>query len=151
MSESRVTKENIISQTTPPSSAPPTSGLKPGTQRNLINLSAAGLCFSFFLPWVSMLGRGVSGLDLQKHFESYKLVWFLPILAVVTLILNMAGQGTDLFRRVTGFCPFVILIYALNQIGTDLFKGVVIGGWVALGAGAALILIPSIPKDPKPS
>jgi hypothetical protein len=149
MSETKPPEETIISSTTSPTLT--ASGVVSGILRNLISLSATVLFFSFFLPWVSFLGGTLSGLDLQKHTDSYKLVWLLPAFAALTLILNIARQGTSLMRRLAGLCPFAILAYALNQMGSDLFRIVAIGGWLELIAGAALIFTPSVPKPTKPS
>lgn len=107
-----------------------------------ISMSAAILCLSFFLPWVKILEVGVSGLDIQKNFESYRLVWLMPLFAIVTVVLGIAGLNTGLIRRLAGLCPFAILIYAVSRLGGDLLSELGIGAWLALIAGAALISIP---------
>ena len=78
-----------------PQLAKPCTGL-----RNIISVSAAVLGASFFMPWAKFFGGNISGLDIQKHFESYKLVWLLPVCAAITLVLNMAGAPTALARRI---------------------------------------------------
>lgn len=100
---------------------------------------------------MTILGGNISGLDLQKHVNSYKLVWLLPLLAGLTLILSMARQNTNLLRRLAGLCPFAILVYALNQMGSDLFRIVAIGGCLALIGGAALVFIPNLRQPANPS
>jgi hypothetical protein len=120
-------------------------------RRNLISLSATVVFISFFLPWIHFFGSNLSGLDIQKNFTSYRLVWLMPLLAAGTLGLNMAGQKTDLFRRLAGLCPFGILVYALNGLGGDLFSSLAPGGWLALIGGAALVCIPNAPKAPTPA
>ena len=78
-------------------------------------------------------------------------MWLLPLLAAITFALNVMGLNTNLLRRFAGLCPFVILVYALNKLGSDLFKAIEIGGWLALIGGAALILIPNAVKPTNPS
>ena len=76
----------------------------------------------------------------------------MPLLALVVLVLNMARQNTNLIRRAAGFCPFIILVYAMDQWNTDIYKGFEIGAWLALLTGAALALIPSVsPGERKPT
>jgi hypothetical protein len=149
MSESHQPEEKVVSTTA--QSTPANPALTPSIQRNLISLSAAVVFFSFFLPWVNLFGGNISGLDIQKNFPSYQYVWLVPVVAVITLLLNMAGTNTNLVRRIAGLCPFIILAYALNQMGSDLFKIIAIGGWLALIGGFALICIPNVRKSTTPS
>jgi hypothetical protein len=112
-------------------------------------VSAAVLAASFFMPWATFLGGNISGLEIQKNVDSYKLVWLLPACAGITLILSMAGAQTAVVRRIAGLVPFALLGYSLNKFGTDLFQIVSWGGWVALASGIALIAAPS-PAKPQP-
>ena len=99
------------------------------------------------MPWVAFFGGAASGLELQKHSDSYKFVWLLPACAVITLLLNMAGAPTALVRRIAGAVPFAILAYSLSKIGSDLFQILSWGGWVSLAAGFALVVAPSPAKS----
>jgi 4-amino-4-deoxy-L-arabinose transferase-like glycosyltransferase len=121
-------------------------GSPPKVPHILVGLSAAALCVSFFLPWVGFLGGGISGFDIQKNFEPYRLIWLMPLFATIVLVLNIAGQDTGAARRLAGMCPVAILIYAVYGLGGDLFKELQIGAWLALIAGGLLVLIPSEPK-----
>src|SRR5690242_5796819 len=93
-------------QQPPPSPSPAQPAAAPDSSAKLlaalISVSAAILCLSFFLPWIKILEVGVSGLDIQKNFESYRLVWLMPLLAIVTLVLGIAGLNTGLIRRLAG-------------------------------------------------
>jgi hypothetical protein len=129
------------SSTQPAATASPDSSATLG--HNLVSLSAAALCLSFFLPWIKILGAGVNGFHIQKLFESYRLVWLMPVLAIVVFVLNVASINTSAIRRLAGLCPFAILVYAMTRLGVDLLKVLEIGGWLALIAGAALVFIPS--------
>ena len=149
MSDSNHPEETVVSTTAQTTSVTPACA--PQVQRILIGIAAAVVCASFFLPWVNFLGGNLSGLDIQKNFTSYRLVWLVPALAIVTLVLNIGGLSTNLIRRIAGLCPFVILAYALNQMGSDLFQMVMIGGWLALIGGVALICIPNGRKPANPA
>ncbi len=94
------------------------------------------------MPWATFLGGNISGLDIQRHFKSYQLVWLMPALAGITLVMNMAGAPTNLTRRIAGLVPFGILAYSLNRFGSDLFQILSWGGWIALATGIALIVAP---------
>jgi hypothetical protein len=136
-------------QSSIPSSTQQSPPPKPSSiARNVISVSAAVLGASFFMPWANFLGGNLSGLELQKHLESYKLVWLLPACAAITLILNIAGAPTALVRRIAGGVPFAILAYSLNKLGSDLFQILSWGGWVALAAGIILI-VASSPAKPQ--
>jgi hypothetical protein len=117
------------------------------TSRNIISIAAAVLAASFLMPWAGFFGGTISGLDIQKNLDSYKLVWSLPACAALTLVLNMAGAQTAFVRRITGGVPFAILAYSLNKFGSDLFQILSWGGWVALAAGIVLVIVPSPAKS----
>lgn len=120
------------------------------TCRNITSIAAAVLLASFFAPWTTFLGAKISGLDIQKNFESYKFVWLVPACALVALILNMAGLRTASVRRAAGGVPVAILIYSLNKFGSDFFQLIAWGGWLALAAGTVLIIVPADSKsEPK--
>jgi hypothetical protein len=135
-------------QTSNPPSTPQSQPSKSSnTIRNVISVSAAILGASFFMPWAAFFGGNISGLDIQKHFDSYKLVWLVPACAAITLLVNMAGAQTAIVRRIAGAVPFAILAYSLSKFGSDLFQILSWGGWVALAAGIVLIAAPSPAKS----
>jgi hypothetical protein len=111
-----------------------------------VTISAVLLFVSFFLPWITILGAGLSGLDVQRDFEAYRHIWLMPILAVITVIINIAGLNALWIRRFAGLCPITILIYAIFNLGSGILNEIQIGGWLALLFGLALVLIPSKPK-----
>jgi hypothetical protein len=113
---------------------------------NLLSLSAAALFFSFFMPWISFLGATLNGFTIQKNFESYRIIWLIPLLAVISLVLNIAGQKTSFIRRLAGLSPFAILVYALSDSGGQIFQAMGFGAWIALAAGSALVFIPNKAK-----
>src|SRR5687767_3776289 len=94
-----------------PADAPPAPDSSAKLQHVLISFSAAAVIISFFFPWINFLGANMNGYDIAKHFSSYWLVWFVPLLAGLVLLLNVARLGTDLIRRIAGLCPFGVLVY----------------------------------------
>ena len=140
-------QEQVQTSTTNSSSAGQSQHGNTNTSRNITSLAAAVLFGSFFAPWAIFLGRNISGLDIQKNFESYKFVWLVPAFALVALVSNMAGLRTASVRRAAGGFPVTILIYSLNKFGSDFFQLMAWGGWLALAAGIVLIIVPA---DTKP-
>ncbi len=123
---------------------PPDSSAK--FLHNLVSLCAAALCVSFFLPWINFLGNSLNGFSIQKNFESYRIIWLIPILAAIAFVLNIAGHKVSVVRRLAGLCPFAILVHALNNAGGQLFQAMEFGGWFTLAAGAVLVFIPNKTK-----
>jgi hypothetical protein len=132
-----------------PSTENPSSSGSLASRRNSVSLAAVILFASFFIPWATFFGSNISGLDIQKTFSSYKLVWLLPACALLTFLLNIARLPTAIVRRLTGAVPLGILIYSLSKFGNDFWQMIAWGGWLALAAGAVLIVIPNTPK-PQP-
>ena len=132
-----------------PSSTQPPKTKPSYIARNVISVSAAVLGASFFMPWAAFFGGNISGLDIQKHFDSYKLVWLVPVCAAIALFVNIAGAQTPIVRRIAGAVPFALLAYSLSKFGSDLFQILSLGGWVSLAAGFVLVVAPS-PAKPHP-
>src|ERR1017187_5785024 len=61
------------------------------TTSQAIILCAAGIFISFFLPWAQIFGGNVSGFDIQKISDEQKLLWFIPICCVITIIGGLTG------------------------------------------------------------
>jgi hypothetical protein len=139
-------QEQVQTSTKNSSSADQSQDRNTNTLRNITSLAAAVLFGSFFAPWATFLGSKLSGLDIQKNFESYKFVWLVPACALVALILNMAGLRTASVRRAAGGVPLTILIYSLYKFGSDFFQLIAWGGWLALAAGIVLIIVPAATK-----
>ena len=81
-------------------------------RHHLISIAAAGLLISFFLPWITMLGAKLTGMDIQKNFSSYKLVCVMPLLAIIAFVMNIAKLPARGICQFAGTSPYVILIYA---------------------------------------
>jgi len=112
----------------------------------ILNICAAGLGVSFFLPWGSFLGTNPSGYDLQKYGHEQNLLWLIPILSTITIFAGIIKQGQKIAAIVTGIVPFCVGIYWYNQIGSDLFHVLAIGAYLSLIFGAALLALPLASK-----
>ena len=120
-------------------------------RHHLISIAAAGLLISFFLPWITMLGAKLTGMDIQKNFSSYKLVCVMPLLAIIAFVMNIAKLPARGICQFAGTSPYVILIYAayrLNSDVSDIFKLLESGAWLALLFGAVLGIASDKSKKP---
>jgi len=115
------------------------SPIKAARMSQLSIYSAAGLIVCFFLPWVQVLGFGVSGYNFSQLGSYGNLAWLIPISAGITLLVGLNGRDAKLLQVITGSMPWLLLIYTLIQVGSDLFQGLAIGAYLSLLAGAALI------------
>jgi hypothetical protein len=114
----------------------------------LITVTAIVLLASFFLPWTTLLGQNLSGLDIQKT-DAYRFVWLMPLFAGISIGLNTLRLSTALVRRLAGISPFVILAYSLYHLGNEVFQILQVGAWLALVSGLVLVLLPD-PVKPSP-
>jgi hypothetical protein len=112
------------------------------TRTLLVNLCAAGLGGSFFLPWVIILGAPVSGFDLQKLGDEQRLLWAIPILCTITIAAGLAKGSQKVVGQLTGILPFGVGVYWFYKIGPDLFNGLTYGAYLSLICGAALFVLP---------
>jgi hypothetical protein len=108
----------------------------------LVNLCAAGLGVSFFLPWAQFLGGNVSGFDLQKVGDGQLLLWLIPIFCVITFFAGVTKRSQKIASQLTGALPFCVGIYWYNRIGSDLFHILAYGAYFSLAFGAALFVLP---------
>lgn len=112
------------------------------------SLAAAALVMAFFMPWIALV-IGWRGVDVMRT-ESYSFVVILPLLSAVLLVLSLLDRSVAWLRRLTGLVPFLILAYGLYHFGVDLFRGLMLGAWLSLIAGAVLLLLPNpVRHEPK--
>jgi len=108
----------------------------------LINLCAAGLGVSFFLPWAQFLGGNVSGFDLQKSGGEQRLLWLIPIFCAITIFAGVTKRNQQIAGQLTGALPFVVGVYWYHRIGSDLTHILAYGAYLSLIFGAALFVLP---------
>ena len=112
--------------------------------RKYVIAAALALLISFFLPWVYFLGVGLSGWHIVRTANDlYRYVWIVPAFACVTLLSTFREKNSASIRRLTGFIPFAVLIYALKDAGANLFSALGFGAWLGLLAAGILLLLPA--------
>jgi hypothetical protein len=99
----------------------------------------AMICF-FFLPWTQLLGINGSGYELSKLGSYGNWAWVIPIAAIVTLAISIAGNEAKPLHILTGLLPYVGVAYGLSQAGKDLFHFLAIGVYLTLVAGLFMIM-----------
>jgi len=108
----------------------------------LVNLCAAGLGVSFFLPWVNILGGNVSGFDLQKLGNEQRLLWLIPIFCAITFFAGVTKRSQKIAGQLTGALPFAVGVYWYTKLGSDMFHVLTFGAFLSLAFGAALFILP---------
>jgi len=108
----------------------------------LINLCAAGLGVSFFLPWARFFGGNLSGFDLQKMGDEQRLLWLIPIFCAITIFAGASKRSQQIAGQITGALPFCVGVYWYTKIGSDLFQMLTYGAFLSLAFGTALFILP---------
>jgi len=129
------------SESTPASAAPENQTVSLG-RAQLVNLCAAGLGVSFFLPWARIFWGSPSGFDLQKSGDEQRLLWLIPIFCVITVIASANKRAQQIAAQLTGLLPFIVGIYWYCRIKDDLFHVMTYGAYLSLIFGAALFVLP---------
>jgi hypothetical protein len=107
---------------------------------------------SFFLPWIYVLGAGLTGFDIAKNFESWMWLWAVPALSVLAIVLGLSGKRHTEVAQVAGGLPIIALAAALIQNGGEVMRGIAPGGWFALIAGLFLVIVvPRLGRKPAAS
>ena len=107
----------------------------------LINLCAAGLGVSFFLPWANIFGANVSGFDLQKAGDGQLLLWAIPIFCLITIVAGMTKRSQQIAGQLTGTLPFVFGVFWYMKLGQDMFQVLAFGAYLSLACGLALLIL----------
>lgn len=112
----------------------------------LVNLCAAGLGISFFLPWANVLFGTLSGFDLQKLGDGHRLLWLIPIFCAITIFAGVTKRNQQIAAQLTGTLPYVVGVYWYLQLKDDLFHILTYGAFLSLAFGAALLILPRTSK-----
>jgi len=112
--------------------------------RNITKLEmacAAGIIiFFFFLPWAQFMGMSASGYNLGEFGSYANLVWLIPGFSVLLIYLGVAGKNLKLIGVITGLLPFLGFLYALTELGGDIFHVLGIGAYLTMLSALILIL-----------
>ena len=112
------------------------------SRTHLVNLCAAGLGVSFFLPWAHFFGVNLSGFDLQKMGDEQRLLWLIPIFCVITIFAGIAKCGQQIAGQLTVALPFCVGVYWYTKLGRDMFQILSYGAFLSLAFGLALFILP---------
>jgi hypothetical protein len=112
----------------------------------LVNLCAAGLGVSFFLPWASIFGGNISGFDLQKAGGEQRLLWAIPIFCAITIFAGVTKRSQQIIAQLTGVLPYVVGVYWYIRLKDDFFHVLTFGAYLSLIFGAALLILPRSQK-----
>ena len=112
------------------------------SRTQLVNLCAAGLGVSFFLPWARFFGANLSGFDLQKMGNEQRLLWLIPICCAITIFAGASKRGQQIAGQLTGVLPFCVGVYWYTKLGHDLFQILSYGAFLSLAFGLALFILP---------
>jgi hypothetical protein len=112
------------------------------SRAHLVNLCAAGLGISFFLPWARFFGANLSGFDLQKMGDQHRLLWLIPICCAITVFAGATKRSQQIAGQITGALPFCVGVYWYAKLGSDLFHILSYGAFLSLAFGAALFILP---------
>jgi hypothetical protein len=124
-----------------PATAVPEHQIVTLNRTHLVNLCAAGLAVSFFLPWARFFGANLSGFDLQKMGDQHRLLWLIPMFCVITIFAGIAKSRQQIAGQLTGALPFCVGIYWYTKLGRDLFQILSFGAFLSLAFGLALFIL----------
>ena len=111
------------------------------SRAHIVNLCAAGLGVSFFLPWVQIMGANISGFDLQKMGDQQLLLWAVPICCAITIFANVTKRSQEFAGQFTGVLPFLVGGYWYYKLGSDMFQILTYGAFLSLAFGAAMLIL----------
>lgn len=106
-----------------------------------VALCAAALLVCFFLPWINVL-VAVSGFHLAKEGGLHLLFWLVPIFSALTILAVITKRSPKIAAQLTGALPFAALAYGYSKLGKDIFQIIALGGYLSLGLGLILFILP---------
>lgn len=123
----------------------PTTQASPALSVSLLEIFLAiGLGFCFFLPWIKILGVGVSGFQIQKLGQDGLIFWLIPVMSSIAVLAGMIGKSQKDAAMLAGITPFGIVIYFCIQAGNNyqqIIDALGAGAWVALVIGFLMIVL----------
>ena len=117
-------------------------------QSTPVLICAFGILAAFFMPWVQIMGAGMSGYNLGQLGSYGNYAWLIPILAGGTILLSFAGINNRGAGAFTGIVPLGALAYGLLRLssegGADATNGVFQVAEHVLSIGVYLTIIFSV-------
>jgi hypothetical protein len=127
----------------PPS--PAATAIPAASGSSALSLESIGggvLLISFFLPWFSAMGMGISGFEIAKAGGGTgSLLWLVPLAGVATIAAGMMGKPQRTIARICGLVPVGCVIIWATQGGGEVFKSLGIGAYLAIAAGLAMAVV----------
>ena len=80
---------------------------------------SVGILAAFFMPWLLLLGQGLSGYQLGSLGSYGNFAWVVPILAGSTIVVSLSGKSARLIGAITGVVPIFALLYAIIRIFSE--------------------------------
>lgn len=145
-----------------PAAQPGSLRIHPGASK-AVAICAFGLLSAFFLPWVQLLGAGMSGYNLGQLGSYGNYAWVIPILSGATIFLSFASANNRGIGAVAGIVPLGGILYGLLRIGAtggrNAARGFLeiagqilsIGGWLTIILSVAIIIAAAATKSPASS
>jgi len=111
--------------------------------RQFIGFFSLALIACFFAPWVQIFLGTPSGYQIQQlPSDEAKLVWVIPITALIALVSAISNKSVALAAQTAGAMPFLAAIYYRYKLGEGFFQALQIGAYLSLALGAILLLMP---------
>lgn len=122
------------------------SAARPLDPKILSTALSTALFMSFFsMPWAQIHSIGGSGFDLARSFAQASprayLLYAIPLACLTQIVLLARGVPSRLPGLVTGLLPFLFLIYGVHQLGSDLFRFLAVGAYLALFIATGLVYL----------
>jgi len=103
------------------------------------------LLLSFFLPWINILGRPLSGWDIVRIEEfglGARLLLAIPLTGLFTFLGALVKpRQIKPVAVLTGSFPLIGLAFYWLKIGTDLFQFLGVGAYATLFIAVLLIIV----------
>ena len=109
---------------------------------HLIGFCALGLLGCFFLPWVTLVFRKVSGFDFTKLGGIYLSLWSIPFFCVLTFFAGITKTSQRNASIFTGILTFGAFGLGVADVGADIFKILEFGGYGSLLLAFLLLALP---------
>jgi hypothetical protein len=85
----------------------------------------------------------MTGYDVGRLQDYYKLVWLIPLCSLLTMVSAFSRTPFRGAAQMTGALPLLGFVYCLMDSGPDLaFQLLDAGAYVAVLAGVVLLVVP---------